>query len=68
MVAQGPLPFLVPYGLSSHLATACAGTLFFIAKAPPSCPSKGHRQRVGPRLDMEQAVPVWLCDCQARFS
>lgn len=32
----GPLPLLVPYSLSSHLATACTGTLFFMAKASPS--------------------------------
>lgn len=52
----GPLPLLVPYGLSSHLACACAGTLFSMAKASSSCPSQGHRQRVGPRLGMEQGA------------
>lgn len=45
-----------PLRLASHLASACAGTLFSMAKASPSCPSQGHRQRVGPRLGMEQGV------------
>lgn len=58
VVAWGPLPLLVPYGLSSYLTTACTGTLFFVAKASPSCPSQGHRPRVGPRLDREQAAPA----------
>ena len=49
----GPLPLLVP-SVSPHLLTAaCAGTLFFVAKASSSCPSQGQRQKVGPKLDME---------------
>ena len=53
----GALAAPCPLGLASHLATACAGTLFFTAKASPSCPSQGHRPRVAPGWTWSKLPP-----------
>lgn len=57
------------YGFSSRLATACPGTLFFVAKEGFAIlPRSGTQATRGPRLGMEHALPAWLSGCQARFS
>lgn len=65
----GPSPRLAPSGLSSHLAAACPGTSFFMAKEGPSIPPvSGTQATSGPQAGHGASCPAWLSDGRARFS
>lgn len=67
--SPGPLPLLAPYGFSSHLATACTGTLSFMAKEGSSMPPlSGTQATSGPQAGRGASCPAWLSDGHARFS